>query len=300
MLTFKQIEALYWVVQLGGFANAAERLNTTQSAITKRIQDLEGQFDVQIFDRSSQKATLTRTGEDLLAMASDLLNRRDRMLLRLKKPGRFPGALRLGITEVTAITWLPRLMQAMGEHFPELIVQPRIGMAWQLQQNLLHGQLDMAIIQGEVGNPLLAVEPLGQMEFVWTGSPAVLAEDTVYTPADIARMKIIRQDPESALNAIYDEWLAPHTAESNLFTINSVMAMIGLTVAGFGIACIPTAFTADLVSKRKLVLARTTKPNPTSMYCAMVPKRVNEALYREVATIARGVCDYSSLYGDAS
>ncbi|CAM4163739.1 hypothetical protein BOTU111922_26270 [Bordetella tumulicola] len=41
VLTVKQIAALDWVVQLGGFANAAERLNTTQSANTKRIQELE-------------------------------------------------------------------------------------------------------------------------------------------------------------------------------------------------------------------------------------------------------------------
>src|SRR5690606_2961071 len=101
MLTFKQIEALYWVVQLGGFANAAERLNTTQSAITKRIQELETSFDIQIFNRSGQKATLTRTGEELLEMAADLLGRRDQMLLKTKGCKPFSGSLRPGTTEIT-------------------------------------------------------------------------------------------------------------------------------------------------------------------------------------------------------
>ena len=36
MFTFKQLEALYWVGTLSGFAHAADRLNTTQSAISKR------------------------------------------------------------------------------------------------------------------------------------------------------------------------------------------------------------------------------------------------------------------------
>lgn len=32
-MTFKQLEAVYWVVQLGGFAQAANKMHTTQSAV---------------------------------------------------------------------------------------------------------------------------------------------------------------------------------------------------------------------------------------------------------------------------
>ena len=41
MFTYKQLEALYWIAELGGFAAAARKLNTTQSAISKRVQELE-------------------------------------------------------------------------------------------------------------------------------------------------------------------------------------------------------------------------------------------------------------------
>lgn len=59
MLTFKQMEALYWIVQLGSFDAAATRLNTTQSAISKRIQELERAFDLTVFDRAHRSARLT-------------------------------------------------------------------------------------------------------------------------------------------------------------------------------------------------------------------------------------------------
>jgi DNA-binding transcriptional LysR family regulator len=297
MLTFKQIEALYWVVHLNGFANAAERLNTTQSAITKRIQELETGFDVQIFNRSGQKATLTRTGEELLEMAAELLGRRDQMLLKIKGFKPFSGSLRLGITEITAMTWLPQLMQTLRNAFPELVVQPKIDMAWQLQKSLSNGQLDMAIVHWEVRHPHLEAEPIAQVDFAWAGSPAVVSPSRVYSPEDISRMNIVRQDPDSALNAIYDEWLAPYTPQSNLFTINSLQAMVGMTVAGFGVACIPTAFFSDLIKSRKLVLARATKPMPSSLYCAMYAKQSNTMFYREIARIARDVCDFSRPYG---
>ena len=44
MLTFKQVEALFWIVELGSFEAAASKLNASQSAISKRIQELESTF----------------------------------------------------------------------------------------------------------------------------------------------------------------------------------------------------------------------------------------------------------------
>ena len=41
MITLKQLEALYWCAKLQSFASAANRLHTSQSAISKRISELE-------------------------------------------------------------------------------------------------------------------------------------------------------------------------------------------------------------------------------------------------------------------
>ena len=72
-MTFKQLEALYWVVHLGGFAAAARRLHTTQSAISKRIQELEALFNTLLFDREQRRARLTEKGEELFLLAKQIL-----------------------------------------------------------------------------------------------------------------------------------------------------------------------------------------------------------------------------------
>ena len=41
MVTLRQLLALHWIERLGTFERAAEHLNTTQSAISKRVQELE-------------------------------------------------------------------------------------------------------------------------------------------------------------------------------------------------------------------------------------------------------------------
>src|SRR3546814_19744074 len=137
MLTFKQIEALYWVVELGGFAKAADKLNTTQSAITKRIKELEADVDIQVFDRSSKKAVITQKGREIFDMADSLLSLRDVMLIRLKGHHTFSGPLRMGITECPAMPWHHDLLRTVNTFFSPLKATPILAMHADCQQNLL-------------------------------------------------------------------------------------------------------------------------------------------------------------------
>ena len=59
MINLRQLLALHWIERLGTFERAAEHLNTTQSAISKRIQELEASTGLQLFDRSQRGARLT-------------------------------------------------------------------------------------------------------------------------------------------------------------------------------------------------------------------------------------------------
>ena len=69
-MNIKQLESLVSIVENGGFAAAAERLHTTQSAVSARIKELEKYLGIALFDRSSHRARLTAKGEELLPCAS--------------------------------------------------------------------------------------------------------------------------------------------------------------------------------------------------------------------------------------
>ncbi|MFM0742267.1 LysR family transcriptional regulator [Paraburkholderia xenovorans] len=59
------MKALYWIFQLGPFESAARNLNASQSAISKRINELESTFDFSVFDRTSRSARVTDKGSEL-------------------------------------------------------------------------------------------------------------------------------------------------------------------------------------------------------------------------------------------
>ena len=174
MLTFKQIEALYWTVRLGTFSASAQKLHTTQSAITKRIQELEADFDVALFDRSGHRAELTARGHEVYALAEEMLGHRDRLLVRLKGQHTLTGTFRFGITEITAMTWLPALIRLLRAHYPRITLEPHIDLGADLQKRLQAGQLDMAFLHGEFAEPGLQVVALQRLEFAWMGSPDLI------------------------------------------------------------------------------------------------------------------------------
>ena len=67
--TIDEWEILHAVVQLGGFAPAAEQLNRSQSTISYAISRLQEQIGIKLFEQKGRKAHLTEAGRVLLADA---------------------------------------------------------------------------------------------------------------------------------------------------------------------------------------------------------------------------------------
>ncbi|MGD0294650.1 MAG: LysR family transcriptional regulator [Terracidiphilus sp.] len=67
--TLDEWEILHAVVQLGGFAQAAEQLNRSQSTISYAIARLQEQLGITLFEQKGRKAHLTEAGRVLLADA---------------------------------------------------------------------------------------------------------------------------------------------------------------------------------------------------------------------------------------
>ncbi|MGA2182335.1 MAG: LysR family transcriptional regulator [Bryobacteraceae bacterium] len=72
--TLDEWEILHTVVQLGGFAPAAEQLNRSQSTISYAIARLQEQLGIRLFELKGRKAHLTEVGRVLLADAEPHLS----------------------------------------------------------------------------------------------------------------------------------------------------------------------------------------------------------------------------------
>src|SRR6201984_753712 len=107
MITLRQLEALYWIVQLGTFERAAARLHTTQSAVSKRLKELEAGCRHTVFARDRRGAKLTEQGEHVLALGQEMLGLQER-ILELRGNKEVPARrLRLGGAGLSALHRAP-------------------------------------------------------------------------------------------------------------------------------------------------------------------------------------------------
>lgn len=73
------------VAELGSFSAAAEKLYTTQSAVSKQVLALERELEVSLFERTHRRAVLTKEGEIVLRYAQQILGDHRDMLAELRK-----------------------------------------------------------------------------------------------------------------------------------------------------------------------------------------------------------------------
>jgi len=226
MVTLKQLEAFFWAAELGGLDPAAQRLNTTQSAISKRLQELESVLGMALFDRSRRRAQITPQGERLLALARDMLATRDRILDLSNALTPAPRTLRLGVTELTAMTWLPALIQRIRGSHPQVTLEPVVDTSVHLIDRVRDGRLDLAVVPDAFRETRFEVVPMDAVEYAWMCSPAYLGDVDALPLRELARYTIIVQLHASGLGDMVDRWLKDnHVQIENSLSSSNLTAL---------------------------------------------------------------------------
>src|SRR5258708_10745076 len=120
MVDFKSIETFLWVVTLGSFRAAGEKLNTTQPAISQRIAQLEREVGVKLLNRDHRVASPTPSGRQLMVYAEKLIGLRSEMMTEVSDRSAMRGVLRLGVAEAIQHTLLSRLIKHLDTASPHL------------------------------------------------------------------------------------------------------------------------------------------------------------------------------------
>lgn len=293
MVTLKQLEALYWVVKLGGFAAAAHKLHTTQSAVSKRVQELEGQLGTPLFDRTLRSARLTERGEQVYASAGTMLQQAE-AILQADGGATAPRRIRIGVTEVTAMTWLPRFVTTVYESHPNVKIDPDVNTAVALRDKLLADEIDLMIAADGFRDERFKTTPVGHLRMQWMCKPGLLPHGN--KPLRVQALqgqRILTQGPQSGTGVLYDEWFQTHGLKtSEVMVSNSLLAAQGLTLAGFGITYLPVALVRDLIDNGLLEVLDVRPLLPLARYAASIKRDNRSELLASVVKIAQQTCDF--------
>lgn len=295
MITLRQLKALHWIAVLGTFERAADRLNTTQSAISKRVQELELSVGRPIFDRSQRGARLTEEGEHVLALAQQMLELEER-IMAVGHGGTVPASrLRLGVTELTTYTWLPTLIGALKEQYSSLTIETDVGASRDLFTRLQDDNLDLVIIAETFTDPDVTAVHLAEVANTWLARPGLVTEDRPLTLAELGAYPILLQGRRSGAGLSVHRWMKAQGAVfPQMVLSDNMMTMLGLTVAGMGIANFPRHCFDRLIVEGKLVEIQVTPALPNMPYAAMYKNNRPSALIENVVKTAGRVCNFTA------
>jgi DNA-binding transcriptional LysR family regulator len=148
----EDLKAFVAVVDRTSVTKAADALALTQSAVSRRIQQLEEAIGATLLDRSSKPPTATAVGRRVYQSARSLLRDVDRLLTLSRQDEAPSGIFHLGLPQVVADVALFDIAVRLKAAFPALDLKCRTQWSTGLQRELAGGDLDAAILILPQGN----------------------------------------------------------------------------------------------------------------------------------------------------
>lgn len=293
-MNLKQIETFLWIARLGGFAAAAERLNTTQSAVSARIQELELTLGVKLFERGRRAAHLTAKGQELVAMAETLMEQVWRIESSIGQSDALSGILRLGVADLIAVTWLSDFIAEMRKRYPIITLDLRVGLAMDLIVPLRAGELDLVLAPGELWLSEFEAVPLGAADFLWMVRRDWPVPNEPLAPKDLQNWPIITLSQQSYHHRIINQWFRENSASGRTFIeCNSIGVIVSLTLSGLGVGLVPRVCVEDKLARGDLRIIRCEPVmEPVQLYALMRPDR-SHPLARRIAHIAQEISPFA-------
>jgi DNA-binding transcriptional LysR family regulator len=145
------------------FRQAAETLHMSQPPLSRAVRQLETRLGTSLFERNTQRVSLTPAGHRLLPLARRIL----RLMAEAQETvsaQRVPDCLRIGVTSAVESQWFEGVVRAMEAEGVQPVVTN--GSSPQLVRLLSRGRLDAAFIALPTRAPGLEIDVLEKQPLI--------------------------------------------------------------------------------------------------------------------------------------
>lgn len=174
-MDLRQLRYFVTIAELGSFTAAASRLNIVQSALSRQIANLEADLGVSLFYRDGRRVRLAPAGERLQMAAQKILLDIEEIKVAIRQCNdEIVGRVAFGAHPSDGDVILPRLFNRVHEEYPGIQLDPVQALTADLQEMLVKGRLDFAILTFPDPLPGIDVEPIAREHIYLVGPPAIL------------------------------------------------------------------------------------------------------------------------------
>ena len=239
-LSLKQLRVFVAVSQQESITNAAKKLFITKAAVSMALSELEHQLGKQLFDRNNNRLRLNAHGQRLQPLADELLHRAASIDTLFQQSGQLLGELALGASETIGNHLCSQLLAQFRTKTQHRQQSLHISNSANIASMILHFQLDVGLIEGDIKHPDLEVIPwlLDEMCIICAPDHPLLKQTQVQLP-DLAGTHWVLREPGSGSRAFFEAHVAPSLSSwQQTFQLNAIEAQLNFVAADLGLACV--------------------------------------------------------------
>ena len=194
-MDLRRLHYFVTIAEEGSFQSAANVLHVAQSALSRRIHELEEELGLPLFLRLPRGAQLLPAGEILLRHARPILESVADAKAHLARyaAGR-SGTVRIGMTGLAGqLRFVGEAFKAFGAITDDVeVIVKIVNSRGEVLHHLRTGQIDLALVQGNVSEPGLVAERIRTFDsLVVMPSDHPLSERAEVSVADLAAYPIL-------------------------------------------------------------------------------------------------------------
>ena len=249
-MTDKEILYISTIAQCSSITKAAEKLFISQPSLTQALHRIEAEWGAELFLRGQGGLRLTEAGRIYLHAASQMADLYQQLQQEVSETSaRMRGQMSLGITPFQGGILLPSFLSQYHKRFPEMKLSVVENTSAQLEQMILNGQIDLAVLHSAVTDYRWGYDTLYREDFYLAvpvfskDHAAAEGEIPLITPRVLAKQKLVMLSSSQRIRQIADSICLTAGIKPKIqFTTSNFMTALGLTARGLGATFIPKSF----------------------------------------------------------
>ena len=237
-MDLKQLEYFVRVAELGSFTRASIALNIAQPALSRQVRMLEVELRQNLLIRNGRGVTTTEAGKLLLEHSLGILHQVERTREELTRVrGALAGRVALGLPPSLSKVLTVPLTREIRARLPEASLSISDGLSVTMQESLVAGRLDIALLYNAPPSPDIDTTPLLEEDLFFVERKASADDNQGIRLREIASRPLVIPSRPHSLRMLVETELANLGAHPCIaMEVDSVGAILDLVADGAGSA----------------------------------------------------------------
>ena len=230
------------VAELEHITRASEELHLSQPAVTKSIQNLEHEVNLELIERQGRRIVLSHAGRVLQSYARQMFALEREMEDALAALRDIEGGeVTLAANTTAGVYLLPPIVARFRARYPRVVLNIAILNSHEIIEGTLNWKLDFGIVEGTASRlPVaLKVDVFAHDELVLIVAPGHRWHGLSVRPEALSEEMLLLRERGSGIREVIEQALHRHHLQIRpLFTLTDNEAVKQMVMNGIGVAIV--------------------------------------------------------------